>query len=93
MVGGTLGTKTKDPDETLDYTVDWTEFLGADTIHSVTWTVPVGIVNVTTNFTDTTATIWISGGTLGSRYMINCMITSHANRIGDRSFVIKIQQK
>jgi hypothetical protein len=27
----------KDPDEMLDYSVDWSRFLGDDTISSVTW--------------------------------------------------------
>jgi hypothetical protein len=29
----------KDPDETLDYNVDWSRFLGTATISSVTWSV------------------------------------------------------
>ena len=29
----------KDPDETLDYSVDWSRFLGSATIASVTWAV------------------------------------------------------
>lgn len=88
-----LGMKTKDPDETLDYTVDWAEFLGADTIHSVSWTVPAGITSDHVTFDDTSATIWLVGGTVGVRYTIGCRITSHAGRIGDRTFTIKIQEK
>ena len=30
---------SKDPDETLDYSVDWSRFLGSATIASVTWAV------------------------------------------------------
>ena len=29
----------KDPDETLDYSVDWSRFLGTATISTVTWSV------------------------------------------------------
>ena len=29
----------KDPDETLDYSVDWSRFLGTATINSVVWSV------------------------------------------------------
>ena len=29
----------KDPDETLDYSVDWSRFLGTNTISSVVWSV------------------------------------------------------
>lgn len=28
---------TKDPDETLDYSIDWSRFLGSATITGVTW--------------------------------------------------------
>ena len=30
---------SKDPDETLDYSVDWSRFLASATIASVTWAV------------------------------------------------------
>lgn len=56
----------KDPAATLDYSVDWTEFLETgEAISASTWTVPDGITQVTTSFTDTKGIIWLSGGTLG----------------------------
>jgi len=27
----------KDPDETVDYSIDWSRFLGSDTVSSATW--------------------------------------------------------
>ena len=29
----------KDPDETIDYSVDWSRFLGSNTISAIVWSV------------------------------------------------------
>ena len=34
----------KDPDEQLDYSVDWSRFLGSETIDTVTWFVKTDLV-------------------------------------------------
>ena len=39
---------TKDPDETLDYSVDWSRFLGSATISSVVWSVQTPDIGKTT---------------------------------------------
>ena len=61
----------KDPQATLDYRFDWSAWLTPDTISSVTWTVPAGITQTAATNTTTTATIWLSGGTVGTRYTID----------------------
>ena len=38
----------KDPDETLDYSVDWSRFLGSATISSVVWSVQTSEIGKTT---------------------------------------------
>lgn len=38
----------KDPDETLDYSVDWSRFLGSNTIASVVWSVQTPEIAKTT---------------------------------------------
>jgi len=84
---------TKDPGSTLDYTVDWTTWLGTDTIASVVWTVPTDLTQ--TNATNTTllATVWLSGGTVGATYKIVCQITTAAGRIEERYFFIEMVDK
>ena len=42
----------KDPDETLDYSVDWSRFLGTATIASVTWFVKSKSFNTKTELED-----------------------------------------
>lgn len=83
----------KDPDATLDYAVDWSDWLGNDTIDSVSWTVPAGISQVSVTNTTTKATIWVSGGTIGRVYTIVCRITTAAGRTDDRNVLLRIGNK
>lgn len=90
-----------DPEAILDYTVDWSDWLGADTISTVTWTLPtipeggVGIVKESQASTATSATIWISAqaGTAGSSYVVECKITTAAGRTDERSFTLRVVER
>lgn len=84
----------KDPQSTLDYTVDWTSWMAAgDAISSVVWTVPSGITQASVSATDTTATIWLSGGTVGQSYNVQCKITTSGGRTDERTITIIVRQK
>jgi hypothetical protein len=88
---------TKDPDAELDYTRDWTTYLGADTIATSTWIVPTGITLGTgakapTNNT-TSATVWLSGGTPHGAYLITNRITTAGGRTDDRTFLLTIAEE
>jgi len=83
----------KDPQATLDYQFNWSAWLTSDTISAVTWTVPAGITQTAATNTTTTATIWLSAGTVGTRYTIVCRITTTAGRIDERSLIVSVQQK
>lgn len=47
----------KDPDEVLDYQLDWGTRLGTDTIVTSTWVVPTGITKNSDTHLTTTTTI------------------------------------
>ena len=79
----------KDPDAVLDYMVDWTRWLGTDTIATSDWIVPTGITETTATATTTTATIWLSGGTPGVSYSIVNRIITSAGRADDRTIVVE----
>lgn len=85
----------KSPDGILDYMLDWNanSWLGADTLITVTWTVDTGVTVVTQAKTSTTATIWLSGGSLGVTYWIKCTIVTAAGRTESRSFRIVVMQR
>jgi hypothetical protein len=83
----------KDPDATLDYSIDWSVYLGADTISAVTWTVPTGNTKVSDSHTTTVATVWLLGGAAGVDYPVTCRITTVGGRIDDRTILIRVRQR
>jgi len=83
----------KDPGEVLDYQVDWTTWLNSDTIATSTWTVPTGITKNSDTNTSTTATIWLSGGTVSTTYTLTNVITTAGGRTAERSIVISVQSR
>ena len=83
----------KDPNAVLDYTIDWSRWLGTDTISTATWTVQTGITKVTDSKTTTTATVWLSGGTAGTDYTVTCRITTVGVRTDDRSIKIQVRER
>ena len=83
----------KDPDETLDYYIDWgTLFLAGDTIIGSVWIVPSGITQVSTSNTTTRTTIWLSGGTIGESKLLTNRITTAAGRIKEQKILIVIAE-
>lgn len=83
----------KDPDEVLDYQLDWSARLAVDTIATSTWIVPANITKDSDSNTTTTTTIWLSGGTLGDLVEITNRITTAAGRTMDQSVRLKIKAK
>lgn len=83
----------KDPEEVLDYQIDWTDRLDGDTIATSAWTVPTGITQNSNTFTTTATTIWLSGGTLDERYELTNRITTAGGRTMDQSVRVKIKAK
>ena len=86
-------TYTKDPDAVLDYMVDWEQWLDGDTISTSTWTVPSGITKDSDSKTDTTATVWLSGGTLNDDYEVVNRIVTAGGRTEDRTLTIRVRTK
>ncbi len=76
----------KDPDAALDYGVDWSAWLGTDTIASAVWTLPAGLTQPRpSSVAGGIATVWLAGGTSGVTYTVTCRVTTAAGRIDDRS--------
>lgn len=87
----------KGVDEVLDYQFDWSQWLASDspidTISSATITAETGIdIDGQTN-TTSSATVTLSGGTLGQTYTITCEITTAAGRTPQRTMKIIIRNK
>lgn len=90
-----LKTFLKDPQAVLDYTLDWDadDWLGTDTIATVTWTLPAGITSASTSATTTTATNFLSGGTAGTDYDVACKITTAGGRTDERTIRLQVRQR
>ena len=76
----------KDPADVLDYSIDWAARLEADTIASSTWTAPAGFTVGANSKTDTSTTVWLSGGSVGTH-----SITNRITTVGGRTIELSVQ--
>lgn len=83
----------KDPNAVLDYTFDWSTWLGSDTISTSAMTVDTGITEDSDSNDTDSATVWLSGGTAGTDYEVVNRIVTAAGRTADRTIVIKVRER
>ncbi len=97
----------KDPSAVLDYKFDWKanshgvagadgDWLGTtETISTKTITATTGITVDSSSLTDsnTSVTVWLSGGTAGSTYTVACKIVTAAGRTDERSIIVRVQDR
>lgn len=96
---------TKDPQAVLDYTFDWraytngtgkTDWLATgETINTKTITATTGItVNSSAlSDSDTSVTVWLSGGTADRDYVVGCKITTDGGRTDKRSIIVQCRAR
>ena len=96
---------TKDPQAVLDYKFDWkaltndtgsSDWLAtSETISSKTVTASSGITVDSSSITDTntSVTVWLSGGTVGVEYTVTCQIVTSAGRTDERTITIRVQDR
>ena len=95
---------SKDPGSTLDYVIQWSEWLGSDSISSVayaitseaesspTLTTSTAISGLAaTSTTGTTSTIVLTAGTSGVVYTVTCTMITSGGRTVKRSFRVKVE--
>ncbi len=84
----------KDPNADLDYNFDWTEWLQAGEVISVsTMTVTSGLGVDSSSHTSTSATAWLIGGTAGKSYKLVNEITTNQGRTDQRTMIIRVQDR
>lgn len=96
-----MKTYIQDPNDTLDYTEDWADWLGTDTIVTSTWILPtspdstlvLGTVADPETQTATSTTVWLAGGTVGRNYLVINRIVTVGEREKDRTIMLKIRQQ
>jgi hypothetical protein len=84
----------KDPNEILDYLIDWSAKLSqGETLTASTITVSDGLVLDSSSFSTTATTIWLSGGTEGATANILNRVTTSQNRTMDVTALLPIRSK
>lgn len=84
----------KDPNATLDYTWDWSQYLQeGETISSSSIIVPSGLTLSSSSSTTTKAVAWLAGGTLNEVYKVVNRITTSLGRTDDRMIKVRIQER
>jgi hypothetical protein len=98
----------KDPDETLDYSVDWSRWLNGATISSVVWYVdnstgvktalPAsstvnGLQNVAQTISNGVATINLGLGTNNTEYKIYCNMSDSSGNVAERVVRLRIKEQ
>jgi len=90
----------KDPNEVLDYTVDWQGtnnpvLESGEAITTSTWTTPSGLTEDSTSKTSTTTTVVLSGGTAGTLYTLtNNIVTDNSPaRTYERDINLEVRER
>lgn len=97
----------KDPNAVLDFKFDWraltngsaggvSDWLASgETITERTVTVQSGLTKDSDSLTDsnTSVTVWLSGGTEGETYTVTCRIVTSAGRTDERTIYIRVEDR
>jgi len=92
----------KDPDSKLDFVINWLTWLtvkdpitglySVDTISASEWVdLDTDLTEIDDSFTDSTTTIWLTGGVIGKTYYVTNRITTAAGRIQDRTVELECE--
>jgi hypothetical protein len=88
---------TKDPNEVLDFYVDWSSRLSevspADTIATSSWSATNGLTVDSSTNTTTSATVWVSGGTDRKYSELTNRVVTASGRTFDHTIVVKLQHR
>lgn len=85
----------KDPNEVLDFTLDWSARLGSDRISNSSFTIAAGanVAIVSNSYSNTTTTVWLASGTAGRVAKVTNQIVTIGGRTYEESVSLTIQEK
>ena len=89
----------KDADGVLDYTLDWSDWLGTNTISSSTWSVETitgdsDALTIDSNTNTTTkSTVFLSGGSVGNVYKVYNTIGTSNSLTERRHFRVRVTNR
>jgi hypothetical protein len=95
-----LAWPAKDPNDVLDYSLDWRTYrlVVGDNISASTWFTdstgsPPDLTMDSDNFDADVTTVWLSGGVAGTTYIVTNRVTTDAGRSMDQSVKLKVKEK
>ena len=87
--------KPADPNDKADYVINWTLDTG-DIVTASTWAIvdsSTGMTITTDSFTDSSTSVWLTGGTAGDPASLHNHITTQAGREFDQTVILKIKER
>ena len=75
----------------MDFLINWKPELEGDVIEESEFLLPDGLTEVSSSSTDTTATIFVSGGSCGCTYRITNRIETLGGRTRDRTIYVLVR--
>lgn len=87
----------KDPNAVMDFGVDWSNWLGVDTLSTSAWSItttatsPALVIDSDVSNT-TVATVWLSGGKVGTKYALLNRVTTAGGRTNDRTIYVQVKE-
>jgi hypothetical protein len=88
-----IGAFVKDPNSTIDFAVDWAEWLNTgDNVTVSTWETPTGLTLSSSSVSNNVARAFLTGGLAGVDYLITNRVTTQGGRIEDRSILVQVRQ-
>lgn len=87
-------TVEKDPQAKLDYGLDWSAWLGDDTITASDWVAePAGLALSGFAHDKKKTSVYAAGGQAGSAYLLRNQVSTAAGRIDERSIKLKVKER
>jgi hypothetical protein len=88
----------KDPDEKLDYAIEWADWLAetpTDSLQSSTWSAssPAGLVTSLPSINGTKTLLWLDDGVAGTTYYLENTVTTVQGRIAQRTVKVQVKAK
>ena len=92
----------KDPEAVLDFGFDWSDWLDSgsgETISSHTITIACddedtpALTKDSDSESSGVVTVWLSSGTAGLVYTVECKVVTSASRTDERSMMIRVQER
>lgn len=86
-----IGSFEKDPTSVQSFSIDWSPWLGVDTIASSSWEASdPGITIDHDDKTNTSTTVWLTGGTAGQYYDLHNTVLTAGGRTDKRTIRIYV---